>query len=75
MPMTVPGMAKLIISTNSNRVLPGNLWRAISQAVSSPTAAVNGAEISAIVMVVQKLFHATPTHRMPSSKLTPKARI
>ncbi len=67
MPMTVPGIAKLIIRANSNIARPGNRCRTISQAVSRPTAAVKGAAIRAIFMVVQKLFHATPVQRMPPS--------
>ena len=74
MPITVPGIAKLIISANSKIARPGKRWRTISQAVKRPTAAVSGAARSAIRIVVQKLFHATPVQRSPPSSATPKAR-
>ena len=52
--MTVPGMAKESIVPNSNRLRPANRCRASRYAVRMPIAAVIGAEMAAIWIVVQK---------------------
>ena len=63
--MTVPGMAKLTIVTNSNAVRPTKRCRTRTYAVRSPSAAVIGAAIEASSIVVQKDRQAAPDQMIP----------
>jgi len=59
---------------NSNARLPPKSCRTRSHPVNSPTAAVSGAEISAIQIVVEKEDQAEPRQSRPCSPhSTPKA--
>ena len=74
MPITVPGMAKLIIARNSNADRPAKRWRFSSQAVSRPSAAVTGMATSESSIVVRKDGQPEPLRNQPPTpRSTPKA--